>query len=372
MLDIVNVIDVTVSQVPQGLGNYNINNLALFTSETPINGALINNFGAYVSPSAVATDWGSGSEAYAQALAVFSQQPNILAGGGNLLIFPMNGGETLVQAIARCNPLVFFCGIISNAYPASGSMKTSADAVQSYGTKILFLPSSSSTDIAGAFTDIKNASDTYTRCLYYSVNALQARLFAAAAAGRGFSVDFSGSQTAITMNLKQLATISPDEGITQTLYGQLAAAGVDCYTDFAGISAYVSNGANKYFDEIYNLIWFVSAIKVAGFNALLQVGNKIPQTEPGMSYLKSVYRSICDLAVNNGYAAPGKWNSAEWFGNQTDMNNNILNKGYYIYSQPVNLQLPANRQQRQAPLVQIAIKEAGAVHSTSIVVNINP
>ena len=372
MLDIVNVIDVSVSITPQGLGNYNINNLALFTSETPINSGLVGTYGAYVSPAAVAADWGTGSEAYAQALAVFSQQPNILAGGGNLLIFPMTGGETLAQAITRCIPLVFFCGIISNDYPASGNMKALADQVQAYGDKILFLPSATSSDIAGAFTTIKGAGDYATRCLFYSTTASDARLFAAATAGRGFSVDFSGSNTAITMNLKQLATISPDEGITQTIYGNCHTAGVDVYTDFAGISAYVSNGANKYFDEVYNLIWFVSQIKVSGFNALLQAGNKIPQTEPGMSYLKSVYRSICDQAVNNGYVAPGSWNSAEWFGNQADMINNILQKGYYIYSQPVNQQAQSARINRQAPLVQIAVKEAGAVHSTSIVVNINP
>lgn len=372
MLDIVNVINVSVSQVPTGLGNYNINNLALFTTETPINGALVNTYGAYVSPTDVATDWGTGSEAYAQAVAVFSQQPNILAGGGNLLIFPMNAGETLQQAIDRCVPLVFFCGIISNNYPASGNMLALATDVQSYGNKILFLPSNNGSDIAGAFTNIKSSGLYTTRCLYNTVSALNARLFAASAAGRGFSVDFSGSNTAITMNLKQLAGMNPDEGITQTLYNNCKTAGVDVYVDFAGIEAYVSNGANKYFDEVYNLIWFVSQIKVSGFNALLQAGNKIPQTEPGMSFLKSIYRQVCDQAVNNGYLAPGTWTSAEWFGVQADFINNILNKGYYIYSAPIGQQSASDRQARKAPLVQIAVKEAGAVHSTSIVISINP
>ncbi len=213
MLDLTNVINVSVTQVPTGLGNYNINNLGLFTTESPINGALTNSYGVYVSPTAVGVDWGTGSEAYAQAVAVFSQQPNILAGDGVLLIFPMNGGETLQQAVDRCVPLVFFCGIISNAYPASGNMVALSTDIQSYGNKILFLPSTTSGDIAGAFTSIKAASNYATRCLYNSVSALQARLFAASAAGRGLSVDFSGSNTALTMNLKQLAGITPDEGI---------------------------------------------------------------------------------------------------------------------------------------------------------------
>ena len=54
------------------------------------------------------------------------------------------------------------------------------------------------------------------------------------------------------------------------------------------------------------------------------------------------------------------------------MANNILNVGYYIYSAPVNLQNTADRVARKAPLVQIAIKEAGAIHSTGLVIDINP
>ena len=115
----------------------------------------------------------------------------------------------------------------------------------------------------------------------------------------------------------------------------------------------------------------VTQLQVAGFNALATVGTKIPQTEPGMSLLKGAYRRVIEQALTNGYIAPGAWNSAEWFGSQDDMLANILQRGYYIYSQPVNLQLQADRELRKAPLIQIAIKQAGAIHSTSVVVSIN-
>ena len=367
-----NVINVSVSQPPVGLGAFNVNNLALFDNEVPINTYLINSYGIYVSPAEVALDWGSNSEAYAQAVAVFSQQPNILAGGGQLIIFPMNAGETLAQAITRCTPLIYFNGIISNAYPSSANMLALATQVQSNNMQMLFLPSALLSDISGSFAAIEEASLDQTRCMYYSVNALDARLLAAAAAGRALSVDFSGSNTAITMNLKQLAGINPDPGISQTTYNLCQQYGVDIYVSYAGISAYVSNGVNKYLDEVYNRIWFIGAIVVGGFNALLQTGTKIPQTEPGMSYLKSVYRAICAQGVNNGYLAPGSWNSSQWFGNQTDFINNILQNGYYIYSQPVNQQNNANRLLRQAPIVQLAIKEAGSIQESSVIVFINP
>ena len=388
MLELVNVINVSVSQSPSGLSNYNINNLALFSDEEPLANDLSSSssssgegeyvpgpFGEYriyVSAAAVAADWGTGSQTYQLAVAVFSQQPNILAGGGRLIIFPMSqGGETLAEAIERTKDSIFYCGIISTVYPVAASMPALAIAVQAIGDKILFLPSASSLDIAGAFTTIKNALNTNTRCLYYSSSALNARLFAASYAGRALSVDFSGSNTSSTLNLKQLIGVSPDD-ISQTTYDALHTAGVDGYVSYAGVSSVVSNGANKYFDQVYSLIWFVSQLKVNGFNALATIGTKIPQTENGMSTLKAAYRQACEQAKNNGYVAPGSWTSPEWFGNQVDMINNIQERGYYIYSSPVNLQSVADRTDRKAPLVQIAIKEAGAIHSSNVLVSVNP
>lgn len=391
MLELTNVINISVTQAPIGLGAYNVNNLALFTRDVPITGGY-GDYGVYVSASGVATDFGSESETYQQAVAVFSQNPNILAGGGNLIVVPfeadssssssssgtLGGGggvgvdvESLLEAINRTKDLIFYCGIISTSYPASADMEALADAIQAMGDKILFLPSATYSNVASEFTDIKDALDSNTRCLYYSTSALDARLFAAAYAGRGMSVNFTGSNTAITMNLKQLATIDPDDAITQTIYTALRTAGVDTYIDYAGVPSVASNGANRYFDEVYNLVWLVSALKVAGFNALARVSNKIPQTEPGMGLLKSAYRLVIEQALNNGYIAPGQWTSFEWFGNQEDMNNNILERGYYIYSQPVNLQAVEDRAARRAPLIQIAIKEAGAIHSSNVLVNIN-
>ena len=88
MLEITNVINVSVSETPIGLGAYKVNNIALFTKETPVP----NDFGdyaAYVSAKAVGEDFGVNSTTYKMAVAGFSQQPNILAGGGTLFVFPI-------------------------------------------------------------------------------------------------------------------------------------------------------------------------------------------------------------------------------------------------------------------------------------------
>ena len=373
MLGLSTIINISVSQAPTGLGIFNVNNVLLLTSDPFLSNAGADTYRVYTSSQAVGIDFGTTTETYQQASAFFAQQPNVLNGGGVLYIAPFVVGDSssIPTAIMRLKPSIYFCGVISTVYPASGSMKACADAIQAFGDKILILPSTTYSDVAGAFTDIKTALDYNTRCLYNSVSVLQARLMAAAYAGAMFSTNFSASNSTLTANLRQLVTIATDPGITTTILAACATAGVDVYTSIEGIPAVIAQGANKYFDSVYNLIWFVNSLKVAGFNALLQVGSKVPQTEPGVALLKNAYRNICLQAVNNAYLAPGAW-TADTFGNQVDFLANITSFGYYIYSQPVNQQSTADRQARKCPVIQIAGKEAGAIHSSSVTVNINP
>ena len=453
-LPLSNVINVNVFFPPTGLGAFNVNNIGLFTTDAFLSNSNSDIYRVYSSAQAVGVDFGTTTETYLQAVAVFSQQPNILAGGGALIIFPSftatliatvsitaagtgytigdvlnigtdvgayggtvtvssvyagtvtgvtlttggsgystgaghatTGGtgsgctinvltlttETLAQAIARVNPLVYFCGILSTTYGANTLWAALATVVQSYGNKLLFLPSNALTDITGVFTTIQAATNYYTRCLFYSSATSQnGRLFAASYASRLLSVNFAGSLTAITMNLKQLNGIVPDSGISQTVASLCATAGVDVYASYANVPACISNGANKYADEVFNLIWFVLALQVAGFNALATVSTKIPQTENGMNLYKGALLKVCEQALANGYIAPGTWTAVDTFGNQAQFLTNILTKGYYIYSAPISTQSSADRAARKAPLVQIAVKEAGAIQSSIINVYVNP
>ena len=368
------VINVSVANIPQGLSAYSLGNLLLISSDGTPAGWGTSSYGVYYSPDQLLTDFGSTSETYLQAIAVFSQQPNILANDGALIVYPgQSNVKTAFDTIGTLgNAFPFFSGIISTiATSGSTAMKALADDVQAYQDKILFLPSSTVGDITDGFTGIKTATDYNTRCLYYGGTPQQARLFAAAYASRLLGTNLEGSNTAITMQFKNLVTISADESITSTILTNCSTAGVDVYIDVAGISMVYSTGANKYVDEVYNLIWLVDSLKVAAFNSLQGVANKIPQTEDGMNLLKSSLKQVCVQAVNNGYVAPGTWTSATTFGNTTDFVNNILQYGYYLYSTPISQQVVADRNARKAPLIQIACKEAGAIHSASILVYIN-
>ena len=452
-LPITNVIDISVTFLPAGLGGFNVNNLALITSDQFLSNPGGDLYRSYISLQQVGIDFGTSTETYQQAAAVFAQQPNLVGAGGNLVIFPAfansaiagvvvdvggsgyklgdvitvtqtgaNGGtatvsgvngsgtvsaitltqggvgysaasalattggagsgltvtissvtnETLSQAVARTQSYIYYVGIISTSYGANTTWKALADIVQGYGNKILFLPSNNIADIQGVFTTIQGATDYNTRCLFYSDSvALNGRLFAAAYASRLLSVNDAGSNTAITMNLQQLETVAVDTGITQNLVNLCQVAGVDIYPSTAGYPGVYSNGANKYADEVWNIIAFVASLEVAGFNALATVGTKVPQTEPGVSTLKNAYKQVCQQFVNNGYIAPGAWTSAEIIGVQADLISNIAQYGYYIYSQAVSQQSAADRAARKAPLISIAIKEAGAIQSSIVNVFIN-
>jgi hypothetical protein len=375
-IDIANVVTITISQPPAGLSNYEVNNLALFTKDEPVQ-PVAGGYAVYLAPSAVAADWGTESEVYKTAAAIFSQAPNILSGGGSLIVFPMLPEETLTAAITRCADLAYFTGILpgfdpvdmETAQPYAEILAASA-TVQALDKMLFFVRQPlTSVDQGEIFDQIRASGNTHTRCLLYTPD--NPRLFAAAYAGRAMSTDFAGSATTATMHLKDLATIAPDPLLTQTIINKCITSGADVYAGIAGLSKVFTSGGNDFFDNIYNTIWFKGALEVAGFNALATTATKIPQTEPGMSVLKGAYRLICEQAIGNGFIAPGAWNSPDTFGNPDDLRRNVEERGYYIYSQPVNRQPQPDREDRVAPLIQMAVKFAGAIHSSSLIVNVN-
>lgn len=292
------------------------------------------------------------------------------AAGGTAVAGANSSGETLLQAIARTSGAVGYVPVISTLDLEDAVISATANGVQALDN--MYLQHVASTqDIAGIGTTIKNAGNTKTRILLYTESMADANLMKAAYAGRGYSVNFRGSFTSQTMNLKQLVTIDPDLGITQTLYTQADAAGVDLYVSYDGVPSVLSSGGNDYFDNPYSDLALKFALETAGFNFLRQTNTKVPQTEQGMNGLKSAYAQVCERFLRNGCVAAGSWTSSETFGDPEIFKNNILTRGYYVYSLPIVQQDAAEREQRKAPLVQIAIKRAGAIHTSDVIVLVN-
>jgi hypothetical protein len=376
-LNLSNVVNVAVLTTPSGAALPNVNTIALFSSETPVNQSL-GDYGIYKDTASVLDDWGAESNAYAIAVAVFSQNPNILIGGGYLVIVPRESGtEKVHTAIARVQDMVYFFGVlVDEDLVASSDFVDLTDSIQALD-KILVFCSKTAGDItptSGRFDVCRDSGNTHSRLIYYTMTGgvnPDAFVVAAAYAGRLISTNFSGSNTCQTMNLKQLATIPVDTGLTQVSVAAAIAAGADTYPSIGGLPCVMSSGENSFSDQVYNSLWLKLAIQTVGFNYLKQTNTKIPQTESGMEGLKNAYRKVMALAVTNGYLAPGSWTSADTFGDLESFYRNITDIGYYIYSQPISQQIAADREDRIAPIIQIAGKEAGAIHSTSIIININ-
>lgn len=470
-LSINNVINISVSQPGQGVGLYNTSNTAIFTEEVPGAGFGLLGYKIYLSSSEVATDFGSASKTAKMAQAVFSQQPNILANNGYLVVITMNAevqsiafddipvtgsfvlnygllataainfddtaaevqtklralaglekvvvtggvgvglqvefegvygplslltvsantletsapapvtvtvaletaGEKYSEAITRAEGLVQFFATMPTLIESQVEMLETAAVVQAMN-KIGATVSRTSADIApgGKLDLLRSGSFDQYRGLYYGgASDMEALVMMASYVGRAFSTNFSGSNTTQTMHLKDLIGIQPDPSMTQTLLNQAQDAGVDVYVSIQGVAKVFCSGANEFFDNVYNLQAFVGALKVAEFNVLAQTSTKIAQTEQGIDSLKSASRLVCEQYVSNQFLAPGQWTSPTTFGNQADLLANIEQRGYYIYSLPVAKQSAVDREARLAPLIQIAIKYAGAVHKSNIIVNIN-
>lgn len=290
--------------------------------------------------------------------------------GGTATSGADSSGETLLDAIARVEGSVGFVPVITSLDLEDDAIFTIANGIQAQDR--MFLHHASSTaDIAGLATDISDAALTKTRILLYTDGQASANLYKSAYAGRAYSVNFNGSRTSQTMNLKQLATITPDEGITQTLYGQADTAGCDIYVSYDGVPSVYSTGGNDYFDNPYSDLALKFALETSGFNFLRQTNTKVPQTEEGMNGLKSAYSLVLERFVRAGVVAAGSWTSSETFGDPETFKSNVLERGYYVYSLPITQQSASEREQRKAPLVQIAVKRAGAIHTSDVIVLVN-
>jgi len=489
ILPISTVINVSVATPQQGVGAYNTSNLAIFSNDTYGSTFGTATFKIYLSPTQVGIDFGTTSATYLMAVAIFAQQPNILAANGYLVVIPLltssqvgvdtisfpgipasgtfkltyaatNTGSIAYNASAAtiqtdiqgaltglgsatvsgaiptaANPnstlVITFTGVsglqtaltvTSNSLedansnsitptvfittPGSSSetfdaaLNRTANVIQYFGAMTNYVCSTAEITAAAAVIQTLNkiayftsytvadaesggklaalAAGGYTqsRALPYfeTVVANQPATsleYMAAYASLGLSTNFNGSLTTQTMNLKTLSTIAADPGLTATVYTLVNAQGSDVYASIQGVPKVLTSGTNDFYDNQYNLQWFSGALQVAYFNALATVNTKVPQTENGMDLIKSALRAVCQQAVANGFLAPGAWNSSTYFGNQANLIANVAQYGYYIYSSPIAAQLQASRVARQAPLIQIAAKYAGAVQSGTVVVYVN-
>lgn len=380
MVDISNIVNISVASSSRALGEYNVNNLMYLTVAAPINVTpWTESYRVYKDAVSVGVDFGTDSNVYKNAVAIFAQKPNILAGGGSLIIAPMTSTtvedvttyETISAAMTRLSQEVYWGGLICDK-PAADAEISAAALLNEGFDSIYFVAASnvSSLTEGNLLYSLSGLGYKKTKLLLYTMDGTNGALkFACAYASRGMSVNFNAQNSTITMNLKDLAGLEADTNITETVYSSCSSLGVDIYTAFGGLAKVVSNGKDLYFDDIYNRIWFVVTMKVNMFNALATTATKIPQTEQGMDKMKARARQVCQKGIYNGFIAAGTWNGTDTFGDQEDFYRNIEDYGYFVYSAPISSQSQTERQNRVAPVIQVACKQAGAIHKVDLIIN---
>lgn len=278
--------------------------------------------------------------------------------------------ETQVAAITALKALVNFKGacfitgdtdlvIADLAAWAQANSVLMYDVFDSAANLVL----NASTNVCWA---IKLASQTNYRMLYSKAGN---RKMAASYMARAHVVNFAAERSALTMHLKTLS-VSAEE-YTQSEITAAKAVGLDIYATIKQLPVILTSGANDFVDNRYNIIAFIDAVQTDMFNLLKQTGTKIAQTQRGVNQLIDQGEKTTRGFVRAEVFAPGTWSSPDYFGDRETFERSIEANGFYWMAGKLADQAQADRQARKSPVLQCAVKNAGAIHSAEIIINFN-
>ncbi|WP_276743180.1 DUF3383 family protein [Pantoea septica] len=375
-LPVSNVVNVDVIMSPTAATGRNFGSLLILGTSTVI--PVSERIRLYTGSEEIGADFGEDSPEYAAALVYFSQSPQptqVYVGRWAKTLATAESGsvETLAQAITAVLQFTnwYGLGIADDEDLTAAEITATAAAIQASSLSRVFavtsddsgiIDSASTTDIASTL----KAAGYGRTFVQYSTKSKYAAL---SAFGRAFTVNFTGNNTTITLKFKT------EPGVTYETLTSAQAAAVDAknanvYVYYANDTAILQQGVmsnGDFFDERHGLDWLQNYVQTNLFNALYTSTTKIPQTEAGVTRLLSNVEQSLDQAVSNGLVAPGVWNGGD-IGQITA--GDTLTKGYYVYAQPLSSQAQADREARKAPLIQAAIKLAGAVHYADVQINV--
>lgn len=221
-------------------------------------------------------------------------------------------------------------------------------------------------DAGNPVWQVRLAGQSNFRCLYSKAGN---RKLAVTYMARTHTVNFNAENSAITMHLKTLAV--PAEEYSQTEINSAKRVGLDIYTTVKDVSVVLTSHANDFVDNVYNLTAFVDAVQTDMFNLLKLSGTKIAQTRDGVNKLVDQGEKTTRNFVRAGVFAPGVWSSPDSFGDYETFLRNIEENGFYWIAGSLADQPQSDRQERKSPVLQAAVKNAGAIHSADIIINFN-
>jgi len=232
------------------------------------------------------------------------------------------------------------------------------------------LSSSSTTDLAYLCSQLNIPRGAGT----YSATSLTDMISAAA---RILTVDYTQSNSAITLAWKQMPDVIP-VNITDSQLQTIIAKNWNAY-----VATNVESGASIFFpgttcqtgvyiDTQIGADNLAVAVLAALFNVLYTTTTKVGQSDAGMHTLVAALEGVMQQFANNGYLDGS--GSAVWTGAPFGpiATGSPLPKGFAIYAPPVATQSPSARASRISVPIQVAAKLLGAVQTVNCAITVNP
>ena len=104
-----NTINVSLSNTPKGLGDYNTNSIVLLSNEQPLS---TNPYIWAVNAQDIIAEYGINSLTAKMATALFTPAFNLRTGGGQVLVFPYTATNATSATITKCRRICGPCCIL--------------------------------------------------------------------------------------------------------------------------------------------------------------------------------------------------------------------------------------------------------------------
>jgi hypothetical protein len=226
--------------------------------------------------------------------------------------------------------------------------------------KKIFMNTSNNLDVLSAAIDTDTASvlklsaSRFTHsCFSRHVNAYPG----SAIFGRAASVNFSSTNSTITLNLKQLANV-PAENLTPAEFAAMQGKYCSAVVVIGNsVSAFVDSrmASGSWLDTTHGLMWLENRNEVDMFNLLYQQNTKIPYTQTGINMAEGQLTRSLQSAVRNGLCAPGFLPDGTF-----------LPEGFVVTSIPIGEVASSDRGNRVYNGLSYKMVGAGALHGVAV------
>ncbi|CAM6480511.1 TPA: DUF3383 domain-containing protein [Klebsiella pneumoniae] len=375
-LPVSNVVNVDVIMSPVAATGRNFGALLILGTSTVI--PVTERIRQYSAIEDIGDDFGADSPEYEAATIFFSQSPKptlVYIGRWAKTLAEGEAGavETLLQAVNACLQYTNWYGlaIADSADLVEADVISVAAAIEASSlSRILAVTTADVNVLVSGNTDnigYKLKAADYSRTFWqYSSSSKYAAI---SAFGRAFTVNFTGNNTTITLKFKTEPGVT-HETLTTAQASAIDAINGNVYVYYANDTAIIQQGVmanGDFFDERHGLDWLQNYVQTNLYNLLYTSTTKIPQTDAGVTRLMTNVEASLDQAVNNGLVAPGVWNGGPI--GQIE-SGDTLTKGYYVHADSVENQAQSDREARKSPVIQAAIKLAGAIHYADVQINV--